>query len=58
MAMLPFAVIPSVTNFVTWINLQRSLSETPRVFSVSWFREDADGKKFLWPRFGENIARP
>jgi phosphoenolpyruvate carboxykinase (GTP) len=36
------------------INMQRSLSETPRVFNVNWFRKDADGK-FLWPGFGENM---
>jgi phosphoenolpyruvate carboxykinase (GTP) len=36
------------------INMQRSLSETPGVFNVNWFRKDADGK-FLWPGFGENM---
>jgi phosphoenolpyruvate carboxykinase (GTP) len=34
--------------------MQRSISETPRVFLVNWFRKDADGK-FLWPGFGENM---
>jgi phosphoenolpyruvate carboxykinase (GTP) len=40
--------------FRHWINMQRLLSETPRVFHVNWFRKDADGK-FLWPGFGENM---
>ena len=34
--------------------MQRSLSETPRIFHVNWFRKDADGK-FLWPGFSENM---
>jgi phosphoenolpyruvate carboxykinase (GTP) len=34
--------------------MQRSLSETPRIFHVNWFRKDADGK-FMWPGFSENM---
>ena len=34
--------------------MQRSLSETPRIFHVNWFRKDDDGK-FIWPGFGENM---
>ena len=26
--------------------MQRSLSETPRVFHVNWFRKDADGNSY------------
>jgi phosphoenolpyruvate carboxykinase (GTP) len=34
--------------------MQRTLTQTPRIFHVNWFRKDADGK-FLWPGFGENM---
>src|SRR5262249_41100755 len=40
--------------FRHWIKMQRSLSETPRIFHVNWFRKDENGK-FLWPGFGDNM---
>jgi phosphoenolpyruvate carboxykinase (GTP) len=36
------------------MNMQRNLSETPRIFHVNWFRKDKDGK-FIWPGFSENM---
>jgi len=34
--------------------MQRTLSITPRVFHVNWFRKD-EGGKFLWPGFSQNM---
>ncbi|HEU5323603.1 MAG TPA: phosphoenolpyruvate carboxykinase domain-containing protein, partial [Methylomirabilota bacterium] len=55
MAMLPFCGYNMADYFAHWLGMQPRLARPPHLFRVNWFRRGADGKKFLWPGYSENV---
>ena len=57
-AMIAFAGYNMSDYFAHWLaigeQIEKAGAKPPKIFTVNWFRKDADGK-FVWPGFGDNM---
>ena len=53
-AMIAFCGYNMSDYFAHWIAMKNMAAQPPRIYTVNWFRKDADGK-FMWPGFGDNM---
>jgi phosphoenolpyruvate carboxykinase (GTP) len=54
-AMLPFCGYNMADYWGHWLSIGKATSpeKLPRIYSVNWFRKNADGD-YMWPGYGEN----